>query len=707
MSKRHPNPRLAKIHRNYTVEEIATLFGVHRNTVRAWVKRGLPTSDDRRPMLILGRDLVAFLQAQRAKNKRTCLPGEIYCVRCRTPKTPAGEMADYEALTTTQGNLIAICPDCETIVYRRVSLAKLAQIRGKLDITFPQALRHKFGGAPQLDLSQFDENRKKQNKGIIADIGTGLKRGVEQMPGMVTGLADIVASPLSAIAGINRPFSRGAEYLGEKTGFEPGKWAEQAQSEYSPEMQRSIENVQKAEGFFPTLGAVAENPRVAANLVAESLPSTIAGGLLARGAMGAVTGAEKLAALRTAAGGADMAAANAAKTELLKRGAIAAGIGEGAVTAGQQMAQTGYDVDPLRAAGSALAAGAITGAIGAGSGRIASSALGKRLGLADLETSMAAGTLGQVGARGPKAYAQRIGSGIVQEGLLEEAPQSANEQAWQNIANSKPWDEGIGSAAAQGLVAGGIMGGAVNSIPGRRYAESKLNQQTRPQDEQPIIPPGVTITTEPDALKQRVDMMLDLDTNKMPEQAREQYKQDLAKVFDEPVGTRIDANQNEVPFTMGEYLDAQVKAQSANQQATNRLAQLADEEAQQHAAITRDLVRSAAQGGALSKAALTGIQSGATQMPVHPERAAIEQQMLMDEAAQAEITPIERLMRSRSDAQVRRVAENENAATKMRQAAIADLQRRMETKAQPTTTSPLQQTATRLNVPALGAAQGP
>jgi hypothetical protein len=124
------------------VEEIATLFDVHRNTVRAWVKRGLPTSDDRRPMLILGRDLVAFLQLQRAKNKRTCQPGEIYCVRCRAPKAAAGDMADYEALTTTQGNLVSICPDCETIIYRRVSLAKLAQIRGKLDITFPQALRH-------------------------------------------------------------------------------------------------------------------------------------------------------------------------------------------------------------------------------------------------------------------------------------------------------------------------------------------------------------------------------------------------------------------------------------------------------------------------------------------------------------------------------------------------------------------------------------
>jgi hypothetical protein len=87
MRKRHPNPRLAKIHRNYTVEEVAALFDVHKNSVRNWVKGGLPTSDDRRPMLILGRDLVAFLQARRVKNKRPCQPGEIYCMRCRVAQT--------------------------------------------------------------------------------------------------------------------------------------------------------------------------------------------------------------------------------------------------------------------------------------------------------------------------------------------------------------------------------------------------------------------------------------------------------------------------------------------------------------------------------------------------------------------------------------------------------------------------------------------
>ncbi len=143
MATRHPNHRLAKIHRTYAVDEVANLFGVHRNTVREWIKRGLPTiTDSRRPILILGRDLVIFIQARRLKNKRPCQPGEIYCVRCRAPKNPAGYMAEYQPGTTAVGNLVGICPSCESMMYRRVNLAKLEQIRGKLDITMPQALSH-------------------------------------------------------------------------------------------------------------------------------------------------------------------------------------------------------------------------------------------------------------------------------------------------------------------------------------------------------------------------------------------------------------------------------------------------------------------------------------------------------------------------------------------------------------------------------------
>jgi hypothetical protein len=142
MGKRHPNHRLVKIHRSYTVEEVANLFSMHKNTVRNWVKDGLATIDDKRPMLILGHDLSVFLQARRVKNKQACKPGEIYCVGCRAPKFPAGDMAEYSPVTEKFGNLIAICPDCNSIMNQRVSLARIEEVRGNMDITFPKELRH-------------------------------------------------------------------------------------------------------------------------------------------------------------------------------------------------------------------------------------------------------------------------------------------------------------------------------------------------------------------------------------------------------------------------------------------------------------------------------------------------------------------------------------------------------------------------------------
>ncbi|EIL98258.1 hypothetical protein RHOFW104T7_15795 [Rhodanobacter thiooxydans] len=48
-------------------------------------------------------------------------------------------MTDYLPSTSTGGTLAAICPDCGSMMYRRVSLAKLASIRGELDITMTQA----------------------------------------------------------------------------------------------------------------------------------------------------------------------------------------------------------------------------------------------------------------------------------------------------------------------------------------------------------------------------------------------------------------------------------------------------------------------------------------------------------------------------------------------------------------------------------------
>jgi hypothetical protein len=139
MGYRHPNPRLAKIHRNYSVEDMARLFKVHRNTVRNWFRQGLEPIDDQRPILIRGHELRLFLTERRARAKQICGPGRIYCLPCRAPKVPAGKIAECIRTSETAGTLQGICPDCNRMIYRRVNPLKLDEVRGDLDITVRQA----------------------------------------------------------------------------------------------------------------------------------------------------------------------------------------------------------------------------------------------------------------------------------------------------------------------------------------------------------------------------------------------------------------------------------------------------------------------------------------------------------------------------------------------------------------------------------------
>lgn len=139
MGTRHPNPRLAKIHRSYSVEEIARLFRVHKNTVRAWLRQGLEAIDGQRPTVARGEAIRRFLGERRARAKRPSGPGRIYCLPCRTPKVPAGEVADCIQTGDTCGTLQGICPDCNRMIYRRVNPKKLDAVRGDLDIIVTQA----------------------------------------------------------------------------------------------------------------------------------------------------------------------------------------------------------------------------------------------------------------------------------------------------------------------------------------------------------------------------------------------------------------------------------------------------------------------------------------------------------------------------------------------------------------------------------------
>jgi hypothetical protein len=132
---KHPNHRRIKKHRSYTVEELARLAGVHENTVRGWQKAGLRPVDDDRPALFRGANVIDFLLRRRAAGRRQCGPGEMFCLPCRAVQRPAGDMAEYVALTPTSGNLRGICPDCHRLMHRRTSKERLQVVAGDLEVT--------------------------------------------------------------------------------------------------------------------------------------------------------------------------------------------------------------------------------------------------------------------------------------------------------------------------------------------------------------------------------------------------------------------------------------------------------------------------------------------------------------------------------------------------------------------------------------------
>ncbi len=125
-TRRH-DPRRAKIHHSYTVAEAGALFGVHRNTVRNWIRGGLKTLKAGGCVPILGSELREFLTRQRAERRVRCPPGAMYCLRCRDAREPPDGLVEMVAITPTTVNLRGICPACGALMHRRASLARMGE----------------------------------------------------------------------------------------------------------------------------------------------------------------------------------------------------------------------------------------------------------------------------------------------------------------------------------------------------------------------------------------------------------------------------------------------------------------------------------------------------------------------------------------------------------------------------------------------------
>ena len=136
MGSRLYNPRLLQC---YRIDQIAELYGCYKNTVGNWLRQGLRALDDERPVLVHGSALNDFHAAREAKAKRPCGPGKLYCLPCRRPHRPAGDIVEYVGIAPNLGKLRAICAGCDRLLFQRVNERRLTVFRALMDVADAKA----------------------------------------------------------------------------------------------------------------------------------------------------------------------------------------------------------------------------------------------------------------------------------------------------------------------------------------------------------------------------------------------------------------------------------------------------------------------------------------------------------------------------------------------------------------------------------------
>ncbi len=126
---RRLDARRVKLHRSYTLEQLADVVGVTIGTVRRWCKMGLPCLTDTRPFLVEGRSFKVFHAEKLAAKKTRLQLFEVYCLGCKKPRTPQSGLVDFKPMVKSRARIMAICPVCEGIarrIIRRGDLRKWA-----------------------------------------------------------------------------------------------------------------------------------------------------------------------------------------------------------------------------------------------------------------------------------------------------------------------------------------------------------------------------------------------------------------------------------------------------------------------------------------------------------------------------------------------------------------------------------------------------
>lgn len=503
--------------------------------------------------------------------------------------------------------------------------AKLTPFTGELDKP----------AATSQTLTPFDgtldgEEPKRGLTGWARDIGATAVKGAIGVPEMLVGLADI---PTGGRVG------KFLENEGGTVGFRPKQAKEIVNDWHSDATKEAQRKFQEADGFWDKAATAVQNPSLIATAVGESVPSMLAGGALGRGALATARGLGFAATPSATAAGAALAA---------KQATIAGAAGEGLSMAGSAAEQIRQETEdglltPMQS-GAALLTGAAGGVISRLSG-----GLQNKLGIGDADT-MAVQGLGKAASPGAasvvnplvqqtaaRSIPNQVVLGAINEGLLEELPQSLAEQMLQNVALGKPWHQDLDAAAIMGTLSGGVMGAGAAGFGAWRNSGSPEPVDPGSLSPKNVVDYGSLIDggIKPELQQQYRELLATAQDESLHPRARADAAQALHSTFapdalpkkpaTEALRAEYEARladlqaqeQGEAPVrqTTPESVRKVIEDRRAAEMAAGRAVAGPDDEIYQSTGATdpvRQMVKQAADaGGALSSAAVVAIDTGA------------------------------------------------------------------------------------------------
>jgi integrase len=113
----------------YAVNDLMSLYECSRNTVTAWVKEGMKPSDDKKPYVFNGAEVIRFHKERQERTKKQLRFGEFKCLHCKTATFPDISTIAFQVSGSKNSMISAQCFDCKEQVTKIHSEADCNRIR--------------------------------------------------------------------------------------------------------------------------------------------------------------------------------------------------------------------------------------------------------------------------------------------------------------------------------------------------------------------------------------------------------------------------------------------------------------------------------------------------------------------------------------------------------------------------------------------------